>query len=208
MPLVTADSLSQFNSYVFAACLLTTFNPGIGCVNERMAIEKMGHTQASWDNESGKEPQPASSSKAWADLTAVEKQAAVVLGYDELSWDFPWPATVSKQFAQLTAAEQAAAVELGYDATSWDNESGDEPQPAAGSTGWSELSNEEKAAAMELGYNGPITWDNDPPALPASASKTFADLNSGENASVAPPLALISLSASSRTRSCFLPADS
>ena len=147
----------------------------------------MGYTQVSWDNESGKEPQPASSSKSWADLTAVEKRAAVALGYSQLLWDYPWPAAADKQFAELTAAQQTAAGELGYDATSWDNESGNEQQPAAGSKGWAELSVEEKAAATVLGYTE-LTWDNDPPASPASASKGFANLQTtcGENAVAQP----------------------
>ena len=114
----------------------------------------------------------------------------MVLGYSQLSWDYPWPAAADKHFAKLTTIEQAAAVELGYDATSWDNESGNEQQPAAGSKSWSELSIQEKAAATVLGYTE-FTWDNDPPASPASASKSFANLQTtcGENASVAHPLA-------------------
>ena len=146
----------------------------------------MGYTQVSWDNESGKEPQPASSSKSWADLTDVEKKAVVTLGYSQLSWDYPWPAAADKQFAELTAAQQTAAGELGYDATSWDNESGNEQQPAAGSKGWAELSVKEKAAATVLGY-AELTWDTDPPETPASASTEFANLQTtcGENACVA-----------------------
>ena len=63
----------------------------------------------SWDNDSGKEPQPASSSKQWAELTDAEKTAVVALGYSQLSWDYPWPAAAEKYFADLSAAEQAAA---------------------------------------------------------------------------------------------------
>ena len=172
-----------------------------------MAAQQLGHTQVSWDNESGHEPQPASISKKWADLTDVEKKAAVVLGHSQLSWDNPWPDAASKHFAQLTATEQAAAGELGFDATSWDNEWGNAQQPAAASKYWSKLSNKEKAEASKLGYTE-FTWDNAPPVQPVSASKTFANLYCGKNASVAPPLALISFSASCRTRLCFLPADS
>ena len=147
----------------------------------------MGFTQVSWDNESGKEPQPASSSKSWADLTAVEKSAAAVLGYSQPSWDDPWPAVPENRFAELTAAQQAAAGALGYDATSWDNESGNEQQPAAGSKGWAELSVKEKAASTVLGYTQ-LTWDTDPPETPASASKEFANLQTtcGENAVALP----------------------
>ena len=157
----------------------------IDCVSERTAAQQLGYTQVSWDNDSGKEPQPASSSKKWADFTDVEKKAAVVLGYSQLSWDYPWPATADKHFAKLTVIEQAAAGELGYDATTWDNESGNEQQPAAGSKGWSELSIKEKAAATVLGYTE-LTWDTDPPASPASVSKDFANLRTtcGENACI------------------------
>ena len=149
----------------------------------------MGYTQASWDNLSGNEAQPAPAAKAWDELTDIEFRAAVVLGYSsELQWDNPWPAAGDKYFAQLTAAEKAAAQELGYDATSWDNESGNEPQPAANNKGWSEFSDKERAAASKLGYTE-FTWDNAPPAMPASESKSFADLltTCGENASVPHP---------------------
>ena len=118
----------------------------------------------------------------------MEKKAAVVLGYSQLSWDYPWPAAADKHFAELSVIEQAAAVQLGYDATSWDNESGNEPQPAAGNKGWSEFSNKERAAATVLGYTE-FTWDNNPPAMPASEEKNFADLTTecGENATVPHP---------------------
>ena len=170
--------------------MINDIEPGIGCVSERTAAQQLGFTQVSWDDESGKEPQPASSSKQWADLTAVEKKAAVALGYSQLSWDYPWPAAADKAFAELTAAQQTAAGELGYDATSWDNESGNEQQPAAGSKGWAELSDNERAAATVLGYTE-LTWDTDPPASPASASKDFANLQTscGENTCAAHPLA-------------------
>ena len=105
----------------------------------------------SWDNDSGKEPQPASSSKQWAELTDAEKTAVVALGYSQLSWDYPWPAAAEKYFADLSAAEQAAAVELGYDATTWDNESGNEPRPVAWRTAFADLSEKEKnAVAKEI----------------------------------------------------------
>ena len=135
----------------------------------------MGYTEASWDNLSGNEAQPASAAKDWAELSSKEKEAASVLGYSQLSWDYPWPAAGDKYFAQLTAPEKAAAQELGYNALSWDNESGNELQPAVGNKGWSELSDTEKASASKLGYTE-FTWDNAPPAMPASESKSFADL--------------------------------
>ena len=147
----------------------------------------------SWDNDSGKEPQPASSSKQWAELTDAEKTAVVALGYSQLSWDYPWPAAAEKYFADLSAAEQAAAVELGFDATTWDNESGNEPRPVAWRTAFADLSEKEKNAARALGYTK-LTWDNDPPALPASASKTFAGLATtcGEIAPALHTLAMLS----------------
>ena len=135
----------------------------------------MGYTQVSWDNESGKEPQPASISKKWTDLTGIEKTAAVVLGYSQLSWDDPWPAAYNKNFAELTAAEQTAAGELGFDAKVWDNESGDERPPASWSKSFSELTDKEKAAARVLGYFE-FTWDNDSPGEPDSVFKSFNKL--------------------------------
>ena len=109
-----------------------SLNSRTDCVTEKQAAQQLGYTQVTWDNDSGKEPQPASSSKAWAELTDVERNAAVALGYSQLSWDYPWPPAADTHFAKLTSIKRAAAIELGYDATSWDNESGKEPQPAAG----------------------------------------------------------------------------
>ena len=176
------------NLPVFAALLLTRFKPRVGCLSERAAAQALGYTQASWDNLSGNEAEPASADKLWSALSKKEKEAVLVLGYSQLAWDNPWPAAGDKYFAQLTAAEKKAAQELGYNAKSWDNESGNEPQPAANDKGWSEFSNKERAAATVLGYTE-FTWDNNPPAMPASEEKSFADLTTecGENATVPHP---------------------
>ena len=47
----------------------------------------LGYTEVTWDNGSGKEPQPFSSGKTWGALTEQEKEAAVILGYTEIIWD-------------------------------------------------------------------------------------------------------------------------
>ena len=57
------------------------------CKSEQAAAAALGYTQVSWDNASGEEKQPASTEKAWAELTAKEKAAASVLGYTAKSWD-------------------------------------------------------------------------------------------------------------------------
>ena len=59
----------------------------IGCVNEQVAAGVLGYTEVSWDNFSGKEPQPSSADKYWAQLTDKEKAAARVLGYTGKIWD-------------------------------------------------------------------------------------------------------------------------
>ena len=58
-----------------------------GCTNERAAAAVLGYTPFSWDNFSGKEPQPASADKNWSELTDKEKAAAKVLGYTGKIWD-------------------------------------------------------------------------------------------------------------------------
>ena len=52
----------------------------------QQAAALLGYTQASWDNASGAEAQPASASKKWADLNQTERSAAAVLGYTEQTW--------------------------------------------------------------------------------------------------------------------------
>ena len=72
----------------------------------------MGYTQQSWDDESGKEKQPASAKKYWAKLTDAEKAAAMVLGYTERIWDKggkkDQPASADKYWAELTSCESIA----------------------------------------------------------------------------------------------------
>ena len=55
-------------------------------LNRKQAATLLGYDQASWDNASGKEAQPASASKKWTDLTAQERLAAAVLEYTEQTW--------------------------------------------------------------------------------------------------------------------------
>ena len=68
----------------------------------------LGYTQVSWDNKSGKEKQPASADKAWAELTRSERAAVMVLGYTATTWDNesgsePKPASAKKYWAELRA---------------------------------------------------------------------------------------------------------
>ena len=63
----------------------------LGCADERAAAGTLGYTQASWDNGSGNEQQPAAASKAWAELTGSQRAAATVLGYTQVNWDHPVP---------------------------------------------------------------------------------------------------------------------
>ena len=55
-------------------------------LSQQQAATSLGYTQASWDNTSGNEPQPASASTKWTALTAQDRLAATVLGYTEQTW--------------------------------------------------------------------------------------------------------------------------
>ena len=66
----------------------------------------MGHTQASWDNISGKEKQPSSEGTIFYALTHEERVAAVTLGYTSTTWDNKsgkekQPAADGKNWAEL-----------------------------------------------------------------------------------------------------------
>ena len=80
-----------------------------GCDSERTAAGLLGHTQASWDNISGKEKQPSSAGKYFAELTHYQRVAAVTLGFTSTTWDNKsgkekQPA--SKYFAELTTCSE------------------------------------------------------------------------------------------------------
>ena len=47
----------------------------------------LGFSQRSWDNDSGKEKQPALFDKYWDSLSHKERLAGVLLGYTGTSWD-------------------------------------------------------------------------------------------------------------------------
>ena len=90
-----------------------------GC--EQQAARTLGFTQASWDDESGKELLPWSFAKYWDQLTPDERKAAKTLGWNEINWDnydwdhskfwdelrscangknlHPWPSAVSSCFS-------------------------------------------------------------------------------------------------------------
>ena len=55
------------------------------CKNQAAAV--LGFTQVSWDNLSGREPQPLSMMTLWKGLSDNEKAAAGLLGYEQLTWD-------------------------------------------------------------------------------------------------------------------------
>ena len=79
-----------------------------GCTNERAAAAGLGYTPFSWDNFSGKEPQPPSADKYWSELTEKEKAAARVLGYTGKIWDNEsgfeaQPTSPDKHWLELTS---------------------------------------------------------------------------------------------------------
>ena len=85
--------MNQLSSYFDCMCTGTTTQ-----LSQQQAAALLGYTQASWDNASGDETQPASASKKWADLNTTERLAATVLGYTEQTWSTisesktPWSA--------------------------------------------------------------------------------------------------------------------
>ena len=86
---------------------LTHLPTSSGCKSEQDAAKALRFTQVVWDNESGNETQPSSSSTAWDDLAHEQRMAAVVLGYTAKSWDNEsgnekQPASEDKFFAELT----------------------------------------------------------------------------------------------------------
>ena len=77
----------------------------------------LGYTRVSWDNVSGKEAQPASAAKYWAELTSAEEAAAKVLGYNENIWDNdsgsePQPPSAAKDWAQLTTCDDGNGIPI------------------------------------------------------------------------------------------------
>merc|ERR1712032_1046266 len=78
------------------------------CKSEQAAAKLLGYMQTTWDNLSGKQKQPSSADKYWAQLTSREKAAAGVLGYIAKVWDNSsgkekQPASASKYWAKLSA---------------------------------------------------------------------------------------------------------
>ena len=93
-----------------------TITPG-RCIHERSAAAALGYNQVSWDNLSGKEEQPASEYKYWAELNDAEKAAAKVLGYNEKIWDNksgsePQPPSAAKGWAQLTTCDDGNGIPI------------------------------------------------------------------------------------------------
>ena len=98
MSVLIRDCVSAFMLYNCASS---------GCNSEQQAAEVLGYTEITWDNGSGKEPQPFSSEKPWGALTEQEKEAAVILGYTEIIWDDisgsePQPDSDLKYWSELT----------------------------------------------------------------------------------------------------------
>ena len=146
-----------------------------GCEDEQAAARVLGYSQASWDNESGQETQPASSEKYWAQLTHDERAAAGVLGFTDPTWD-EQPAATRKAWAQLTEYEQQAARALGYVQLSWDKYSRHEGQLVLIARTWAQLTQLERAAAAVLGYTEQ-RWDGTAPKSTA-ANKKWNELTS------------------------------
>ena len=74
----------------------------------------LGFTQKNWDNQSGKEEQPASAYKYWAELTDSERAAAAVMGYTGKIWDNAsgeeeQPASADKYWLELTSCGESRA---------------------------------------------------------------------------------------------------
>ena len=91
--------------------MLMIFIPFQDCNSEQKAAVVLGYTEVSWDNLSGKEPQPTSFETYWAALTEQEKEAAVVLGYNSNIWDNesgsePQPASANKHWSKLTVCSE------------------------------------------------------------------------------------------------------
>ena len=135
----------------------------------------LGYTQASWDNDSKQEKQPASSEKYWGQLTHDERAAAAVLGYSELTWD-KLPAAMRQRWIELTEHERAAARALGYKAWSWDKYSRQQRKPTLMTRAWIQLTQHERAAAVVLGYTEEA-WDGTA-SQPTAAQKKWNELTS------------------------------
>ena len=94
---------------IVCASVITTGDAMLsGCTNERAAAAGLGYTPFSWDNFSGKEPQPPSADKYWSELTDKEKAAARVLGYTGKIWDNEsgleaQPTSFDKHWMELTS---------------------------------------------------------------------------------------------------------
>ena len=146
-----------------------------GCKKEQAAARVLGYTQASWDNDSGLEKQPASNNKYWDQLTRDERAAAAVLGYNDPAWN-ELPAAMRKTWSQLLDHERAAARVLGYAASSWEKYPGQRRKPISMARGWAQLTLHEQAAATLLGYTEEA-WDGTTPQ-PTAAQKTWSELTS------------------------------
>ena len=82
------------------------------CDSEQAAAVVLGFSQVTWDNLSGEEEQPWSSSKAWYELSTNQKAAALLLGYRQTTWDNesgsePQPASAAKSWAELTTCVES-----------------------------------------------------------------------------------------------------
>ena len=184
----TCCSNAVFN--VFASTYLLDFFLS-DCNSEQDAARVLGHTQTSWDNDSGRERQPASEDKDWSQLTDRERAAALRLGFNRGMWDGlatgPQPATADMAWSELRDRERAAAAALGYSQRTWDNESGFERQPSTENKSWDELTGNEQTAAGVLGYNR-RSWDG---PQPDSVYKSWSELTScGEYSPILTPLTL------------------
>ena len=75
----------------------------------------LGYTQIAWENLSGKETQPSSENKTFAELTHGERVAAVNLGYTGKTWDDESgkekePASSNKYWAGLSTCGECPSI--------------------------------------------------------------------------------------------------
>ena len=164
------------NAFVHIISCIDATELSLECYSEQDAAKVLGFTQSTWDNLSGKEPQPFSLDKVWDELTNEERAGAEALGYIGLVWDTQPPRAARVSWSELSVTEQTAVKVLGYTELSWDNLSGIEVQPESGVKSWSEMTVQELTALEILGYTD-TNWDNWPLPLPESAMKVWKDLS-------------------------------
>lgn len=140
--------------------------------SEHDAVRVLGFTETTWDNLSGKEPQPAAMRQHWADLTDNEQEALKALNFNRIIWDSQRPESAEKQWDELTQAERQAATTLGFSKTTWDFSS-DKLRPSTYFKMWAQMTDAEASALSVLGFIA-TNWDNSPMQLPESVGTPWS----------------------------------